>query len=275
MQSTIRVTSQILAQSSNHLVKELSIESYDIDRDTKIGYQHMLSNASPAMMTHTVLIVEDEKRIAHWVRTYLEKAGFNTLVAYDGPAGLHMARRERPDLIVLDLMLPGMDGLDVCRALRRGSDVPIIMLTARGRESERIMGLDLGADDYVTKPFSPDELVARVQATLRRAMGKVRTPQVLRTGDICLDVEAHRCTVRGQEVHLSPTQFALLEALMTNAGRPLTREQLVDLAMGEMFGGYDRAIDVQIRRLRQRIERAPSDPKRIVTVYGVGYKFEA
>ena len=240
-----------------------------------IDYLNIRNSASPAMTTHTILVVEDEKRIAHWVRTYLEKAGFNTLLAYNGPTGLHMARRERPDLIVLDLMLPGMDGLDVCRALRRESDVPIIMLTARGRESERIAGLNLGADDYVTKPFSPDELVARVQATLRRAMGKVRTPQVLRADDICLDVEAHQCAVRGQEVHLSRTQFALLQALMTNAGRPLTREQLVDLAMEEMFDGYDRAIDVQIRRLRQRIERDPSDPKHIVTVYGVGYKFEA
>mgnify|MGYP005845647213 CR=1 FL=1 len=228
------------------------------------------------MATQTVLVVEDEKRIAHWVRTYLEKAGYHTLVAYDGPTGLHMARRERPDLIVLDLMLPGMDGVDVCKTLRRESDVPIIMLTARGRESERITGLDAGADDYVTKPFSPDELVARVRANLRRAMGKVRTPQVLRAGDICLDVEAHQCTVRGEAVTLSPTQFALLETLMANAGRPLTREQLVEMAMGgEAFEGYDRAVDVQIRRLRQRIERDPSDPQYIVTVYGVGYKFEA
>ncbi len=226
------------------------------------------------MTTQTVLVIEDEKRIAHWVRAYLEKAGYTTLVAYDGPTGLHMARRERPDLIVLDLMLPGMDGMDVCRTLRQESDVPIIMLTARGRESERIGGLESGADDYVTKPFSPDELVARVRATLRRATGQVRAPQVLRTDDICLDVEAHTCTVRGAEVTLTPTQFALLETLMLNAGRPLTREYLVNAAMGETFDGYDRAIDVQIRRLRQRVERDPSDPKHIVTVYGVGYKFE-
>lgn len=225
-------------------------------------------------MTRTVLVVEDEKRIAHWVRTYLEKAGFHALVAYDGPTGLHMARRERPDLVVLDLMLPGMDGLDVCKTLRRESDVPIIMLTARGRESERIHGLEVGADDYVTKPFSPDELVARVKATLRRAEGKVRTGEVLRAGDIYLDREAHECLVDDQAVNLSPTQFALLETMMVHAGQALTREQLVDLAMGVTFDGYDRAIDVQIRRLRQRVERDPSNPRHIVTVYGVGYKFE-
>ncbi len=226
------------------------------------------------MMTRTVLIVEDEKRIAHWVRTYLEKAGFHTLVAYDGPTGLHMARRERPDLIVLDLMLPGMDGVDVCQALRRDSDVPIIMLTARGRESERIHGLQIGADDYVTKPFSPDELVARVEATLRRAMGSVRTAEVLRAGDIYLDTEAHICKVKDAEVHLSRTQFALLETLMTHSGQALSREQLVNRAMGETFDGFDRAIDVQIRRLRQKVEADPSNPRHIVTVYGIGYKFE-
>ncbi|GAB4441505.1 MAG: response regulator transcription factor [Anaerolineae bacterium] len=226
------------------------------------------------MSTQTVLVIEDERRIAHWVRAYLEKAGYNALVAYDGPTGLHMARRERPDLIVLDLMLPGMDGMDVCRALRAESDVPIIMLTARGRESERIAGLESGADDYVTKPFSPDELVARVRATLRRAMGQVRAPQVLRAGDICLDLEAHTCTVRDEEIALTPTQFALLETLMLNAGRALTREQLVNDAMGATFEGFDRAVDVQIRRLRQRIEEDASNPRYIQTVYGVGYRFE-
>ncbi len=225
-------------------------------------------------MASTILIVEDEKRIAHWVRTYLEKADYATLVAYDGNTGLHMARRERPDLVVLDLMLPGMDGLELCKILRRESDVPIIMLTARGRESERIEGLELGADDYVTKPFSPDELVARVNATLRRAVGKVRTSQVLRAGAIYLDVEAHECKINDAIVHLSRTQFALLETLMNHAGQVLTREQLVNLAMDETFEGFERAIDVQVRRLRQRVEEDPSNPKHIVTVYGLGYKFQ-
>ncbi|MBN1284141.1 MAG: response regulator transcription factor [Anaerolineae bacterium] len=225
-------------------------------------------------MAHTILVVEDEKRIAHWVRTYLEKAGFTTLVAYDGKTGLYMARRERPDLIVLDLMLPEMDGWEVCQTLRRESDVPIIMLTARGREQERIHGLRIGADDYVTKPFSPDELVARVQATLRRATGKMRTAEVLRAGNICLDVTAHQCRIDDAEVPLSPTQFKLLEVLMTHAGQVLTREQLVSLAMDDAFDGFDRAIDVQIRRLRQRVEHDPSAPRHILTVYGLGYKFE-
>lgn len=226
------------------------------------------------MMPYTILVVEDERRIAHWVRTYLEKADFNTLVAYDGRTGLHMARHEYPDLIVLDLMLPGLDGLEICQILRRESDVPIIMLTARGREQERIHGLEVGADDYVTKPFSPDELVARVQANLRRATGKVRTAEVLRAGEICLDAAAHECMVGDTEVHLSRTQFKLLETLMSHAGQVLSREQLVDWVMGETFDGFDRAIDVQIRRLRQRVEKDPSAPRHIITVYGVGYKFE-
>ncbi len=224
-------------------------------------------------MSQTILVVEDEQRIAHWVRTYVEKAGFRVLVAADGPTGLHLARAERPDLIVLDLMLPGMDGMDICRTLRRDSDVPIIMLTARGQEGDRILGLELGADDYIVKPFSPGELVARVRAVLRRAGGQVVEAAVLHGGEITLDVVAHTCTVRGEVVNLSPTQFKLLRAFMTRSGQALTRDQLADLALGPEFEGYDRAIDVQIRRLRQRIEPDPAQPRHIVTVFGVGYRF--
>lgn len=224
-------------------------------------------------MSQTILIVEDEERIAHWVRTYFERAGFRALVAGDGPTGLHMARAERPDLIVLDLMLPGLDGTDVCRVLRGESDVPIIMLTARGRESERILGLELGADDYVVKPFSPGELVARARAVLRRTAGDAHEPETLRGGDVCLDLEAHTCTVDGRTVELSPTQFALLEALIRHAGRVLSRQQLLNAAFEGYFEGYERTIDVHIHRLRTRIEQEPADPQHIVTVFGVGYKF--
>jgi two-component system alkaline phosphatase synthesis response regulator PhoP len=224
-------------------------------------------------MSQTVLVIEDEQQIAHWVRAYFEEAGFRALVAADGPTGLHIARAERPDLLILDLMLPGMDGLDVCRTLRRETDVPIIILTARGRETDRILGLELGADDYVVKPFSPGELVARARAVLRRAHGEVRQPEMLRGGEIVLDIVAHTCTVRGQPVELSPTQFALLEALMRNSGRALTREQLLKAAMDAIYDGYDRTVDVHIRRLRRRVEADPSQPRHIVTVFGVGYKF--
>ncbi|MBN1937936.1 MAG: response regulator transcription factor [Anaerolineae bacterium] len=224
-------------------------------------------------MSQTILIVEDEERIAHWVRAYFERAGFRTLVAGDGPRGLRLARAEQPDLIVLDLMLPGLDGTDVCRVLRTESGVPIIMLTARGRESERILGLELGADDYVVKPFSPGELVARARAVLRRAAGEARSPETLRGGDVCLDLEAHTCTVDGRNVELSPTQFALLEALMRHAGRVLSRQQLLDAAFEGYFEGYERTIDVHIRRLRTRIEQDPANPQHIITVFGIGYKF--
>jgi DNA-binding response OmpR family regulator len=225
------------------------------------------------MMSQTVLIVEDERKIARWVRAYFEEAGFRVLLAADGPTGLHLARAERPDLLILDLMLPGMDGLDVCRALRREADVPIIILTARGTETDRILGLELGADDYVVKPFSPGELVARARAVLRRTQGELRQPETLRGGEIVLDMAAHSCTARGEPVELSPTQFALLEALMRHSGRALTREQLLAAALDVAYNGYDRAVDVHIRRLRQRVEADPSKPRHIVTVFGVGYKF--
>ena len=224
-------------------------------------------------MSQTVLIVEDEERIAHWVRSYFEQAGFQALVAADGKTGLRLARTERPDLIILDLMLPGMDGMDVCRALRRESDVPIIMLTARGKEIDRILGLELGADDYVVKPFSPGELVARARAVLRRAHGEIRQPEALRGGNVQLDLMAHVCTVDGQPVELSRAQFALLETLMRHAGQALNRQQLLDAMHDEDYAGFDRTVDVHIRRLRQRIEKDPAEPRHIVTVFGVGYKF--
>jgi len=223
----------------------------------------------------TVLIIEDEARIAHWVQTYFERAGFRTQVASDGQRGLEIARSMQPNLVILDLMLPGMDGLAVCRALRAESDVPIIILTARGSEQDRILGLELGADDYVVKPFSPGELVARAQAVLRRARGGLHPSEtVLQINDVELDTAAHTCKVEGREVTLSRIQFNLLETLMKNAGRVLTRQQLLKSAFEGEYAVFGRTIDVHIRRLRKQIEADPANPQRIVTVYGVGYKFE-
>lgn len=226
-------------------------------------------------MTTKVLIVEDEDRIRHWVKSYFEKAGYEAITAEDGVSGLYMAKTEAPDLIILDLMLPLMDGTAVCRSIRKGSSVPIIMLTARGQEEDRIKGLNLGADDYVVKPFSPGELVARANAILRRERGDLEPTQLLQAGDIALDMQAHICIVDGKNVPLSRTQFTLLETFIRNKGQTLTREQLLDKAFGTDFAGFDRTIDVHIRRLRSRIEPDPSNPRYIHTVYGVGYRFEA
>ncbi len=225
-------------------------------------------------LKQTVLIIEDETRIAHWVREYFEQEGFRALTAADGPTGLQLARSERPDLIILDLMLPGLDGKEICRAIRRDSDVPIIMLTARGKEIDRILGLELGADDYVVKPFSPGELVARAKAVLRRAYGTVRQPEVLQGGNIFLDLVAHTCQVGERSVNLSRVQFDLLAALMQNAGRVMNRQQLLEAAFEGDYDGFDRTIDVHIRRLRKRVETDPANPRHILTVFGVGYKFE-
>jgi len=224
-------------------------------------------------MSQTILIVEDEERLAHWIRTYFEKAGFDTLLTANGKVGLALARDQRPDLIILDLMLPGMDGIEICRTLRRESAVPIIMLTARGKESDRIHGLELGADDYVVKPFSLGELVARARAVLRRAGSDLHQPDILCGGNIELDLAAHTCTVSGEAVSLSRAQFALLAALLRNSGHTLTRQQLLDSAFEDNYDVFDRTIDVHIRRLRQRVEADPKTPQHIVTVFGVGYKF--
>jgi two-component system alkaline phosphatase synthesis response regulator PhoP len=224
-------------------------------------------------MSKRILIVEDEKKIAHWVRTYFERAGFQVLVAYDGPTGLAMARGERPDLMVLDLMLPGMDGLDVCRAIRQEWDLPIIMLTARAEEVDRLIGLELGADDYVVKPFSPRELVARARAVLRRTQAGPRRGGVLVHDRLQLDLDRHLCTLDGRAVELTPSEYAILEALMCHRGIALTRAQLLDLALGDSLNVYERTIDVHVRNLRRKLEPDPSDPLYILTVFGVGYKF--
>jgi two-component system alkaline phosphatase synthesis response regulator PhoP len=224
-------------------------------------------------MNGTILVVDDEPKIVKQARDYLEKGGFRVLTAADGKTALDAANRERPDLIVLDLNLPAMDGLDVCRALRRASDVPIIMLTARVEETDRLIGLELGADDYVTKPFSPRELVARVRAVLRRVRGGVRQPGLIRAGELEIDLEGRR-VLRGEEsVSLTRTEFNLLAALAQHPGQAFSREQLLNRLHGVAWEGYDRSIDAHVKNLRRKLERNPLEPRYILTVYGVGYRF--
>ena len=226
-------------------------------------------------MAETILVVDDEARIVKLVRDYLERAGYHVIDARDGATALQVARRDKPDLIVLDLMLPAVDGLDVCRRLRRESGIPIIMLTARVEEVDRIVGLELGADDYVTKPFSPRELVARVGATLRRAKGQVGPSTILRAGELELDTASQTATLAGEPVDLTNTEFQLLATLVRQPGRILTREQLLEAVHGYSFEGYDRSVDSHIKNLRRKIEANPRQPQYLQTVYGVGYRFVA
>ena len=219
-----------------------------------------------------ILIVEDEPKTAAALRLYLEHGGFEVLHASDGAEGLKLARQKRPDLLVLDLMLPGLDGLAVCRALRSESDVPILLLTARTTEQDKLAGLGIGADDYVTKPFSPRELVLRVRALLRRARPRGEpSREVLRTRSLAVDLGRHEATVRGRAVDLPPAEFALLAALARSPGRAFTREELVERAFGPSYEGMDRTIDAHVMRLRRKIEE-PGRPPLLVTVFGVGYK---
>lgn len=224
-------------------------------------------------MNEMILVVDDESRIVKQARDYLERGGFRVVTAADGPTGLALARHERPDLVVLDLNLPGMDGLDVCRALRRTSDVPIIMLTARVEETDRLIGLELGADDYITKPFSPRELVARIRAVLRRVQGGVRQTGVLRAADLEIDLNGHRVSRAGSPISLSRTEFNLLAALAQHPGQTFTRMQLLDRLHNVAYEGFDRSIDAHIKNLRRKLEPNPVEPRYILTVYGVGYKF--
>lgn len=224
-------------------------------------------------MHETILVVDDEPKIVKLAQDYLERGGFRVVTAADGTTALAIARHERPDLVVLDLNLPGSDGLDVCRALRRESDVPIIMLTARVEEADRLIGLELGADDYVTKPFSPRELVARVRAVLRRVQGGVHQPGFIRTGDLEIDLNGHRVTRAGQTIGLSRTEFNLLAILAQHPGQTFTRAQLLDRLHGVAYEGYDRSIDAHVKNLRRKLEVDPVEPRYVLTVYGIGYKF--
>jgi two-component system alkaline phosphatase synthesis response regulator PhoP len=224
-------------------------------------------------MNELILVVDDEKEIVKLARDYLERAGFRVLSASEGVTALATARGEQPDLVVLDLNLPGMDGLDVCRTLRKESDVPIIMLTARVEETDRLIGLELGADDYITKPFSPRELVARVRAVLRRTGGETRQAEILRAADLEIHLAGHRVTRAGELVELSRIEFNLLVILAQHPGLTYTRAQLLERIHGYAFDGYDRSIDAHIKNLRRKLEPDPSEPMYVLTVYGVGYKF--
>jgi len=223
-------------------------------------------------MPKTILVVDDERKIVTVLKGYLEQAGFRVVTAGDGQTALTTFRHEKPDLVILDLMLPGMDGLDVCRILRRESAVPIIMLTACAEEADRLIGLELGADDYVVKPFSPREVVARVRAVLRRVEGEMAPAGLLQAGDIVLDLAGHQATVAGRPVELTPTEFALLATLARAPGRTFTRAQLLQQIQDNPLEGFERTVDVHVRNLRAKIEPDPRNPRYILTVYGVGYK---
>jgi two-component system alkaline phosphatase synthesis response regulator PhoP len=224
-------------------------------------------------MSALILVVDDEPKIVRLARDYLEKNGFHVVTAGDGPSALAMARRERPDLIVLDLLLPGMDGRELCRILRADSDVPIIMLTALSEESDQIVGLEIGADDYIVKPFSPRALVARVRALLRRAQGNVKAaPVVIRAGDLEINTERYTAIWQGQPLRLTPSEFDLLVVLARRPGQTLTRQQLMDDLYGGAVSSVDRSVDSHIKNLRRKLESA-SGARFIETVYGVGYRF--
>lgn len=221
----------------------------------------------------TILVVDDEAKIVQIARDYLRHAGFNVISAGDGPAALEAVRTQQPDLMVLDLGLPHMDGLDVTRAVRKFSTLPIIMLTARAEESDKIAGLELGADDYVTKPFSPKELVARVRSVLRRLESPAEREEVIRVGGMTLDFPRMRVEIDGQAVDLTATEFQLLAVLASQPGRIFTRAQLLEAIHGMAIDSYERAIDAHIKNIRRKIEVNPKDPQYILKVYGVGYKF--
>jgi two-component system, OmpR family, alkaline phosphatase synthesis response regulator PhoP len=221
----------------------------------------------------TVLVVEDELEIARVVRDYLQHAGFEVIVVGDGGSAVASVRSSKPDLLVLDLGLPGRDGLDVAREVRRWSETPIVMLTARGDESDRIVGLELGADDYVVKPFSPKELVARVRAVLRRSQTTERGAELLHASGVEIDTAKMRVSVDGEQVDLTPTEFQLLAALVREPGRVFTRSQLLDAVHGVAIESYERAIDAHVKNIRRKIEPTPGAPRYVLTVHGVGYRF--
>jgi DNA-binding response OmpR family regulator len=219
-----------------------------------------------------ILVVDDEVKIARLVRDYLTQAGFDVTLAANGPAALAAARSQRPDLVILDLGLPGMDGYDVTRSIRAQSSIPIIMLTARSEETDRIVGLELGADDYVVKPFSPRELVARVKAVLRRVGGEVAT-EIIRVKDLVIDLPHRRVERGATRIELTTTEFELLRILSSHPGRVYTRGQLLDSIRGVSFESYERAIDAHVKNLRKKLEPEPGRPVYVITVHGVGYKF--
>jgi len=221
----------------------------------------------------TILIIEDEPELVRVLRDYLQKAGFQVEAAYRGDTGLSLWAHKRPDLVLLDLNLPGMDGLDVAREIRRRGGTPIIMLTARVDETDQLIGLELGADDYITKPFSPRVVVAKVRAVLRRGGTLPKPPSLLRVADIAIDLDAHTVTRAGEPISLTPTEFNLLAAMAGQPGRAFSRLQLLEAAQGSAYEGYERTVDAHIKNLRAKLEPDPRHPRYIETVFGVGYRF--
>jgi DNA-binding response OmpR family regulator len=221
-----------------------------------------------------ILVVDDEKKIVDIVKAYLEKEGFQVFVAYEGTAVADIIRSKKPDLMVLDLMLPGISGWDICREVRKTSEIPIIMLTARDEAADKIVGLELGADDYITKPFNPNELVSRVRAVLRRSGASKIPSNELRIADLSVDIERHTMKRNGHPVDLTATEFDLLRIMVQSPGRVFSRMQLLDNLQDKAYEGYERTIDSHIKNLRKKIEIDPDKPQYIITVYGVGYKVE-
>ena len=221
----------------------------------------------------TALIVEDDQSIARLIRDYLDRAGYGVSLAADAESGLARTRTDKPDVIVLDLGLPGRDGIEMLRELRRFSNVPVVVVTARGDETDRVVGLELGADDYVVKPFSPRELVARVRAVLRRTERVETDTEVIRVGDLTLDIPRMRAEMKGEPIDLTPTEFQLVLTMASQPGRVFTRNQLLDAVHGVAFESYERAIDAHIKNIRRKLEPSQADPQYILTVYGVGYRF--
>jgi DNA-binding response OmpR family regulator len=247
----------------------------DLVASERVGAPAPARFAAPTIRpVKTVLVVDDEPQIVGIVRDYLEHAGFGVVTAADGAEALRAVRTGRPDLIVLDLGLPSLDGLDVLRSLRREGGLPVVVLTARGEETDKLVGLELGADDYLTKPFSPKELVARVRAVLRRAEAAVAQPELIRVGeDVLLDLPKMEARFGGRRVELTPTEFQLLSAMARQPGRVFTRAQLLDAVRGVAFESYERAIDAHIKNIRRKLEPNPREPRYLLTVYGLGYKF--
>ena len=227
------------------------------------------------MRRKKILVVDDEKKVCSLIEAYLKKEDYDVVIANNGKSALEQESLHKPDLVILDLNLPEVNGLEVCRVLRSRSNVPIIMLTARDEETDKIIGLEMGADDYVTKPFSPREVVARVKAVFRRLDEGAARPEQILTGDLFLDIAQHESTYAGQALSLTPSEFKLLTILASNPGRVYTRLQLLDQALGESYEGYERTIDAHIKNIRQKMTKLmPEKPNPLLTVVGVGYKLE-
>lgn len=222
-------------------------------------------------MNGRILVAEDDPKQADLIRRYLEREGYAVVVTHDGRAALEEARRRAPDLVLLDVMMPRVDGLDVCRILRYESEVPIVMLTARSTEDDMLLGLDLGADDYIAKPYSPRELVARIRTILRRSAGRAATER-LSVGELVVDTGRHEAALGGEHIDCTPKEFAILAALVRSPGRAFTRLQLLEEAFGFDYEGLERTVDVHVANLRKKLEPDPANPTYLLTVYGVGYK---